>query len=208
MSPCSGAIAIPTRRRGRDLLSEEDERLAQRLQGALGQLVDGHLVGKAGEQDRELVSADTCHGVLAPHRRGEALGHLLDQIVAGSVPEGVVDRLEVVEVDEEHAHRLAHPAGAHQFLLDPVLEEPAVGQSGEGVVPRHVRDLLEQVEVLQRGGGLIGKAGQAFVEVGIVDGGGGSVGAEVGRDHTEELAGGEERSDHRGHRARLLHEAA
>ncbi len=96
---------------------------------------------------------------------------LLDQVVPGGVPEGVVDRLEVVEVDEEHAHRLADPARPHQLLFDPVLEEPAVGQPGEGVVPGHVGDLLQQLEVLEGGGGLVGQTEQPLVEVGVVDGG-------------------------------------
>ena len=111
--------------------------------------------------------------------------------------EGVVDRLEVVDVDEEHADRLADPARPDQLLFDAVLEQPAVGQPGQGVVPGHVRDLLEQLEVLEGGGGLVGQPGQSFVEVGVpVDGRRGTV-AEVGGQHAEELTGGEERGDHR-----------
>ena len=64
------------------------------------------------------------------------------------MPQGVVDRLEVIEIDEEHADRFTDPAGPDQFLFHPVLEEPAVGQPGEGVVPRHVRDLLVEGQVL------------------------------------------------------------
>ena len=99
-----------------------------RLERALGQLVDGQLVGEPGEQDGELVPPHPGHGVLAAHGVDQSLAHLLDQVVSGGVPQGVVDRLEVVEVDEEHAHRLTDTAGPDQLLFDPVLEEPPIGQ--------------------------------------------------------------------------------
>ncbi len=58
--------------------------------------------GRAGlvEQDGELVTADPGHGVGRPEAVGEALGHPPQELVARGVAEGVVDRLEVVEVDE------------------------------------------------------------------------------------------------------------
>ena len=153
------------------LLPEDDEGLAHRLERALGQLIDGQLVDQSRQEDGELVPAHPGHGVLAADGVHQPLADLLDEVVARGVAQRVVDGLEVVQVDEEHAHRLAHPARAHQLLLDPVLEEPAVGQPGERVVPGHVRDLLQELEVLYRGGGLVGHAGQALVEVGIADGG-------------------------------------
>ena len=149
---------------------EDDEGRAHGLERALGQLVDGQLVGEPGQQDGELVAAHPGHGVLAPDGVHQALAHLLDQVVPGGVPLGVVDRFEVVEVDEEHAHRLTDPARPDQLLFDPVLEEAAVGQPGEGVVPGHVRDLLQELQVLQGGGGLVGQAGQPLVEIGVADG--------------------------------------
>ena len=41
-------------------------------------------------------------------------GHLLEQLVAGLVAEGVVDPAEVVEVDEERRDELLVPAGVVQ----------------------------------------------------------------------------------------------
>ena len=125
---------------------------------------------RPGQEDGELVAAHPGHRVLAADGLDQALADLLDEDVAGGVPVGVVDRLEVVEVDEEHADRLAHPARPDELLLDPVLEQPAVGEAGERVVPRHVGDLLQQLQVLDGGGGLVGQSAQALVEVGVVDG--------------------------------------
>ena len=64
-------------------------------------------------------------------------------LVARGVAEGVVDRLEAVEVEHEHGDvdALALPAG--QRVSEAVERERAVGQPGERVVQRGMaRDLL------------------------------------------------------------------
>ena len=193
------------RGRGLHLLAQDIEGQAHRLQRSLGQLVDGQLIGQSGQQDGEFVPAHPGHRVLAAHRVHQSLAHLSDQVVAGGMPQGVVDRLEVVEVHEEHADRLTDPAGPDQLLLHPVLEEAAVGQPGEGVVPCHVGDLLEQRQVLQGGGRLVGQTRQPLVEVGIVDGGRGAV-VEVGGDHAEQLTVGDQRHHQRRRGVCLVHQ--
>ena len=63
---------------------------------------DGHLVaGGLLEQDGELVPAEAGDRVLVPDAGLEPAGHGDQQVVAGGVAELVVDRLEVVQVDEE-----------------------------------------------------------------------------------------------------------
>ncbi len=57
----------------------------------------------------------------------------------------VVDGLEVVEVDEQHRHRRRVPVGAGQGVLEPVGEQRAVGQAGEGVVEGVVLELRLQL---------------------------------------------------------------
>ena len=190
-----GGDGDPDRGRRRHRLAEDVEGRVHGIERALGQLVDGQLIDESGEEDGELVAAHPGHRVLAAHGVDQSLAHLLDKDVPGGMPEGVVDGLEIVEVDEEHADRLADAAGPHQLLLDPVLEQPAVREPGESVVPRHVRHLLQELEVLDGDGGLVGQPGEAFVKVEIVDRPSG-VAREVGSDHSEEVAGSEERSDH------------
>ncbi|KFB74143.1 MAG: hypothetical protein AW09_000573 [Candidatus Accumulibacter phosphatis] len=59
------------------------------------------------EQDHELVAAQACHRVFCAHAVEQAQRRLLEQFVAGGMTEGVVDHLEVVEIDEHHADTLA-----------------------------------------------------------------------------------------------------
>ena len=69
------------------------------------------------------------------------VGSILQQLVAGRVAERVVDVLEMVEVEKMHGHHLA-TLDARQRLLELLVEQHAVGQAGERVVQRHVRDFL------------------------------------------------------------------
>ena len=85
------------------------------------------------EQDRELVAAEAGDGVGRSRRGADALGRQPDQLIAALVPEAVVDQLEVVEVDHQHADR---PAPAFQRGASATLEQRAVGHAGQGVGER------------------------------------------------------------------------
>ena len=63
----------------------------------------------------------------------EPLGDHAQDGVAGLVAADVVDALEPVEVDDEQRERLGRPLGARERLLDPVVEQRAVRQTGERV---------------------------------------------------------------------------
>lgn len=93
----------------------------------------------AHDERRELVAAEAGGGVALPHRVLESAGGLDEELIAGLVPDRVVDGLEAVEVDEEDgraAQRGAAVGGATagQGLLDAPGEQRAVGQVGERIV--------------------------------------------------------------------------
>ena len=67
----------------------------------------------------------------------QPLGHLVEQLVADGVAHGVVDHLEVVDVDEQHGGRLVRV----EPLGERGAEPGAVGQAGERVVQREVFQL-------------------------------------------------------------------
>ena len=60
------------------------------------------LLGDVLEQDRELVAAEARGHVGAARARVQPARELDQHLVAGGVAERVVDRLEVVEVEEDH----------------------------------------------------------------------------------------------------------
>ena len=98
------------------------------------------------DQDCELVPAEAGDGVRGAHALVEALGHLAQEVVAGRVAQGVVDRLEVVEIDEQDRHPPAVTPSASQGVAHAVLEQGAVWQLGQRVV----EGLMAQL-VLERG---------------------------------------------------------
>ncbi len=128
------------RRAGRQL-----DRMTERLHDAVG---DDRRVGVAAhvlQQHRELVAAQARDGVAAAGGVEQASRNDRQQLVAGRMPHRVVDRLEVVEVEEHHREQLALARGARQRVRHPVAEERAVGEPGELVV----EGLAEQLR-LQR----------------------------------------------------------
>ena len=73
-------------------------------------------------------------------------GH--QQLVADAVAHRVVDDLEVVQVDEQHAGDPSRPPGGGDLLRDPVLEQQPVGQPGQRVVEGPVLQLLLELVLL------------------------------------------------------------
>ena len=94
------------------------------------------------EQDRELVAAEPRHGVAHAQRGAQARRDRLQHPVAGGVAERVVDRLEVVEVQEQHGERPAVVASAAERVFDAIAEQRPVREVGDRVVERLVGQLL------------------------------------------------------------------
>ena len=92
-------------------------------------------------QHDELVAADAGDRVARAQRLAQALGDGAQQGVARLVPEGVVDQLEAVEVDEQDRGQLAALAPPAP-VCDPVGQQRPVGQAGQRVVERLVADRL------------------------------------------------------------------
>ena len=91
--------------------------------------------GDAFHQQGEFVAAQPRHGVAGAAAALQAARDLDEELVAGAVPEAVVDQLEAVEVEEENgeAGGLA-PLCPRERHLQPVLEQRAVRQAGERIV--------------------------------------------------------------------------
>ena len=87
----------------RHLPALEPERLGEAVDDPTGEPVRVLRLHQARQDDRELVAAEPADGVAGTDRGAQPGGHLAEQLVAGRVPQGVVDLLEAVEVAEEHA---------------------------------------------------------------------------------------------------------
>ena len=93
------------------------------------------------EQDGELIAAETTDRVTIATHGPESLGDLDEDLVAGAVADGVVDRLEVIDVEHHDRMALAAVQGAIERVLGPVLKQGRVGEVGEAVMERLVLQL-------------------------------------------------------------------
>ena len=94
------------------------------------------VVAQRRAEHDELVAAEAGDGVGAPGDGGQAPGHLDEDLVAGLVAERVVDRLEVVEVDEQQRELPGLALEEGEGLGEPVAQRDPVGEPGHGVVER------------------------------------------------------------------------
>ncbi|MNS95974.1 hypothetical protein D3C72_1302540 [compost metagenome] len=115
------------------------ERLAHRVDQAFGHPAYIALVADVGQHHGELVSAQPRQRVLLAQMARQALGQQAQQFVAALVAQGVVDALEVVQVQAQH--RRGAVAASVQGPEQPVAEQPAVGHARQRIVVRHVADL-------------------------------------------------------------------
>ena len=113
------------RRRDRDRLSlKHHRRGAQALENPLNRDLD--LAGPAAHaQGHELVAAVAGQHVVRPQAPLELRGHVPQDLIAQRVAVAVVDRLEVVQVDDDQSHAAPRALRPAPFLL----ETPLVGQA-------------------------------------------------------------------------------
>ena len=73
-------------------------------------------------------------------RARSRIAYHLQKFVADWMAERVVDVLEVVKVQNVYGHHLS-ARRTRQRLLQPLIQQRAIGQRGQRIVQRHVRDL-------------------------------------------------------------------
>ena len=110
-----------------ELVPRDVERFAERRQHALGDADRDERVRACRQGDDELVAAEAGRHVAVADRPPESLADRDQEAVAGLVAVGVVDGLEVVEVDEQDRQQ-AVVGSVGEVRCQPLGEETAVGQ--------------------------------------------------------------------------------
>ena len=94
------------------LLTVDFVRLAQERHDAFGK---GARLVRSGEpylQDREFVAAESSDHVAVAQARAQTLRHRHQKLVAGGVPQAVVDVLELIEIEIKNGELVRIPAHA------------------------------------------------------------------------------------------------
>ncbi|MNP10621.1 hypothetical protein D3C76_1027770 [compost metagenome] len=143
-------------RRHLQALAVEEHRLGQQLTNGIGQLADliADLVARAfeaTEQHHEFITAQARDGVFHAHAGFQARGDDFQHRVAHRMAEGIVDVLEVVEVEEHQRAAQVMALEQGDLLAQAIHQQRAVGQVGQRVVVGQVTDLrlgvLQQADV-------------------------------------------------------------
>ena len=129
-----------------------DLHLGDRRAGALGRLA-GAGGPDAGQHEHELLAAEAPDGVAVAHHGAEPAGGERERAVPLGVAQRVVDALEAVEVEHDHADGLAGGGGGGERRAQALLAAAVVEQPGQGVGA----DLLAQPLALARG--VVGERG-------------------------------------------------
>ena len=124
------------------------ERLRQGVENFLRHLRHVARIRQVLEQHRELVAAETRHGVALAHAGRQPPGGHPQRAVADVMPQRVVDDLETVEIEEQHRQRPVGPARPRERVLQALQEQCAVRQPREHVVVRHELQLLARLAAL------------------------------------------------------------
>ena len=80
-------------------------------------------------------------GVARSGGGADPVGDRLQELVTDSVSERIVDRLEIVEIDEQHDNRIGLRSSDPQRVVDAVEVERTVGEPGQLVVECAVAQL-------------------------------------------------------------------
>src|SRR5882672_12038217 len=89
----------------------------------------------------EFIAAEARDGVDSADDAAEPLRNFLEQFVARTMAQGVIDGLESIQIQKHQGERLATSVGKRYRLADPVFEQGAIRQSGEGVMGGEVAQL-------------------------------------------------------------------
>ena len=128
--------------RDRDLGALEPEgRALDRAPELLGE-VNRALERDLGHDHRELLAAGPRGHVVAAHLVAHQRAELAEHRVAREVAEGVVDLLEVIDVEEDQREAARVAAGAGGLALERLVEVALVVQLGEAVHRHQPVDLL------------------------------------------------------------------
>ena len=136
--PTSRVSATPTLRATRDTDATSD--VDRRTEG----------LGDAGRErervlrirfvhDHELVASVAGDDIGTAQVPAQPVRGLTQHHISRVVTVAVVHGLEVVEVEERQRERIAGAFGAPEGLLEQLVEEPAVGQTGERIATGRIR---------------------------------------------------------------------
>ena len=121
--------------------------------------LERHRPGRIAQEHDELLATEAGRHVVVADRPDDGAGHGLEHLVACGMAIGVVEDLEAVDVDHQHADRVLGTTAPGQQAAE-LVEVAPVGQPGQGVGRGLHLGCPMRPGTRQGGRGLEGGAGQ------------------------------------------------
>ena len=106
------------------------------------------LFAQVFQHHHEFIAAQASNGVAFAHTRFKTLRNLLQQQIADVMAEGVVEGLEIVQIDKQQRTFSTATRTGSQCLLQVDPEEPPVGQAGQRIIERQMLDFFRSPLIL------------------------------------------------------------
>ena len=94
------------------------------------------------EHHDKFVAPKPRHRIALANAGGQPVGHLFQQLVAHVMPQGVVQVLEVVQINEQQRATGLAASASYQGLGQTVQQQAPVWQTGQRVIKRQPHDLV------------------------------------------------------------------
>ena len=117
-----------------DEMAVQLEGLVEAAFEANGDLVGIGPTADDGDEDDELVAADTGENIIAAELEFHAMRHFLQVEVTDAMAVAVIDQLEAIEIEIDEAEEAFVAGGAGHELVEVALHAETVGDVGEQVV--------------------------------------------------------------------------
>ncbi len=143
-------------------VASQGEGRLQRFDDALGDARGLAGSGDVLDQHHELVAAQTRGCVFGPQTGAQSLSDFDQQLIAGFVAQAIVDVFEMIEIEKQNRARTFAALCAGDGAAQSLHQQRAVGQLGQRVVKRLMRQpvlvVLESGDVAERPDAAIGDA--------------------------------------------------
>jgi hypothetical protein len=142
-----GVVAVGRRERGtgadgdRQLLARDHERPSQLFDQSIHEIHDFGKIGDIDESDGELVAARPRYDVALAQHRLNTGGNVAQHLIAATMVDGVVDFLEIVDLEAKDGDAGAIAMNARHGLGQAVAEGLAIGEAGQRIVLLEIAEL-------------------------------------------------------------------
>ena len=96
-------------------------------------------------QHHKLIASKAGHHIAAAHTGDQALAHLAQQAVSLLVSQGIVQILEIVQIDEQQRRKTGSQLACADRPLQPIHQHAAIGQASEYIKELKPLDFLARL---------------------------------------------------------------